>query len=163
MRLNPNDKAPDMMVNSETRERLLSAADKTFWTLVIFWKTTCSTCETSFPYLENLNAWYSDLVECVAVVQDVDARQGTEVARRWGATFEVVADAPPYPISFAYDQITTPTMFLVRNATRHVETVLEACIKADLNGLAAIIAESGRQYAREIAPSDDGHPAWTPG
>ncbi len=159
MRLNPGDRA----VSFEPRYGGPIEKAGTRWTLLIFWKTSCSTCEVTFPYLEVLARAYPDLVTCLSVVQGTDEATGANVARQWGATFAVIADLAPYPLSYAYDPSATPTMFLIDNRTGDIEDVLEACIKAELNQLSAKIARSDGRSAVEIAPKGDGNPSWTPG
>lgn len=157
------DVAPEFQAQDAASVTRSLQTSETPFTLLTFWKTSCSACEVAFPYLARIAKSYPRLVTVIGVVQDVSAVVGAEVAREWGANFPIISDQAPFPISLAYDPMVTPTMFLIDNTHHRVSRVDQACIKADLNELSRKIAESGGVPAVVVAPENDGNPAWTPG
>ena len=129
--------------------------------LIVFFKTTCATCDLAFPYLNRLRAAYPDGWHLWAVSQDAMDRT-LPYARRAGMNYPVVIDAPTFYASRLYDPPATPTVFLIDTKGR-VEFSTYGFSKDDVNEIAKRIAVHLGVEPQEIAPADDGRPAFKPG
>lgn len=129
--------------------------------LLVFFKTTCGTCDTAFPYLVRLRDTYPEGWRLWSIAQDPPDK-ARDYAEKHGLNFPVLIDAPKYDVSRAYDPEATPTLFLV---DRDGRTVYEThgFAKEDMNEIARRIAEWTGSDPVEIAPEDDGAPAFKPG
>lgn len=163
MHLNSGDEAPEFVARDRMDKIWSLDGCQTPLTLLTFWKTSCSTCQITFPYLERIALDYPQTVTIIGVVQDANPDVGAAWAEKWGASFPIISDQTPFPISMAYDPAVTPTLFLIDNAHHRILSVYEACVKADLNALSRTIASVGKVPATVVAPDRDGNPAWTPG
>jgi peroxiredoxin len=81
--------------------------------VLVFYKTSCPTCQLTFPFLERLAA----SANLVAVSQD-DARDSREFNQRCGVTFPTLLDARPYPVSNAYQITNVPSLFIIESDGR---------------------------------------------
>ena len=163
MHLNVGDKAPRFTARDRMDRTWSLDGSGTPLTLLTFWKTSCSTCQMTFPYLERVAQDYPKTVTVIGVVQDADPYAGAEWAHKWGAHFPIISARSPFPISMAYDPAVTPTLFLIDNTQHRILSVYEALVKKDLNALSHAIASIGKVPATVVAPDRDGNPAWTPG
>ena len=130
--------------------------------VLVFFKTTCGTCDLAFPYVNRLlDAYPGDGWSLWAVAQDPPAEAG-RYASTFGMTYPVLPDADGYAVSKAYDPPATPTLFLI---DRRGDVVQETAgfSKADLNSLAAALAERLAAEPAVIAPAGDGNPDFKPG
>ncbi len=130
--------------------------------VLVFFKTTCGTCDLAFPYINRLlEAYPGDGWSLWAVAQDPPAEAG-RYASTFGMTYPVLPDADGYAVSKAYDPPATPTLFLI---DRGGDVVQETAgfSKADLNSLAAALAERLALEPAVIAPAGDGNPDFKPG
>jgi peroxiredoxin len=130
--------------------------------VLVFFKTTCGACDLAFPYVNRLrDAYPGDAWSLWAVAQDPPAEAGS-YASTFGMTYPVLPDADGYPVSKAYDPPATPTLFLI---DRGGDVVQETAgfSKADLNSLAAALAERLASEPAVIAPAGDGNPDFKPG
>ena len=130
--------------------------------VLVFFKTTCGTCDLAFPYVNRLlDAYPGDGWSLWAVAQDPPAEAG-RYASTFGMTYPVLPDADGYAVSKAYDPPATPTLFLI---DRGGDVVQETAgfSKADLNSLAAALAERLAAEPAVIAPAGDGNPDFKPG
>src|SRR5437867_3343438 len=80
--------------------------------LLVFFKTTCETCDLTFPYINQLRENYPAGWHVWAVAQDAPDR-ATDYARDHVISYPVLIDAPDYSVSRLYDPAATPTLFLV--------------------------------------------------
>jgi len=129
--------------------------------VLVFFKTTCSTCDLTFPYLNRLREAYLEGWQIWAVSQDAPER-ATPYARDNGIDYPVLIDAPGYHVSRLYDPPATPTLFLIGSDGR-VEFSAYGFSKADVNEVARRIAEHLGSEPRVIAPENDGRPDFKPG
>ena len=130
--------------------------------VLVFFKTTCGTCDLAFPYINRLlDAYPGDGWSVWAVAQDPPAEAG-RYASTFGMTYPVLPDVDGYPVSKAYDPPATPTLFLI---DRGGDVVQETAgfSKADLNSLSAALAERLGAEPAVIAPAGDGNPDFKPG
>jgi peroxiredoxin len=129
--------------------------------VLIFFKTTCPTCDLAFPYLNRLRETYPEGWRLWAISQDAADRVGP-YAREAGIDYPVLIDAPEYLASKLYDPPATPTVFLVGPDGR-VEFSTYGFAKTDLNELAARVAKHVGADPVVIAPQGDGRPDFKPG
>ena len=129
--------------------------------LFVFFKTTCGTCDTTFPYINHLRESYPDGWNIWAIAQDPPDR-AREYSSQHQIGYPVLIDAPTYAVSKLYDPAATPTLFLVDQRGRIVYSTY-GFAKDDLNEVAKLVATSIGAEALTIAPADDGQPAFKPG
>lgn len=129
--------------------------------LLVFFKTTCGTCDLAFPYINRLREMYPDGWNLWAIAQD-PPRAASEYARAHGINYPVLVDAPDYHVSRLYDPPATPTLFLNDGGGRTLYTTY-GFSKDDLNELARLVAGSIEADPVIIAPESDGRPAFKPG
>ena len=130
--------------------------------LLVFFKTTCGTCDLAFPYINRLlEAYPGDAWSLWAVAQDPPA-EASSYASAYGMSYPVLPDVHGYAVSKAYDPPATPTLFLI---DRGGDVVQETAgfSKADLNSLSAALAERLGAEPAVIAPAGDGNPDFKPG
>ncbi len=130
--------------------------------LLVFFKTTCGTCDMTFPYVSRLlDAYPGDGWSLWAVAQDPPA-EASRYASTYAMTYPVLPDVEGYAVSKAYDPPATPTLFLI---DRSGDVVQETAGfgKADLNSLTAALAERLAEKPTVIAPAGDGNPDFKPG
>ncbi|HLB27112.1 MAG TPA: TlpA disulfide reductase family protein, partial [Dehalococcoidia bacterium] len=81
--------------------------------VLVFFKTTCATCDLAFPYINQLpEAYPANGWRLWAISQDPPDRSA-EYARGYGISYPVLLDAPAFVVSRLYDPPATPTLFLV--------------------------------------------------
>jgi peroxiredoxin len=129
--------------------------------LLVFFKTTCGTCDLAFPYINRLRSQYSDGWKLWAIAQDPPSA-ASQYARAHRIDYPVLIDAPGYEVSRLYDPPATPTLFLTDSRGRTVYST-HGFAKDDLNELASLLAEAVGAEPAVIAPANDGQPAFKPG
>lgn len=130
--------------------------------LLVFFKTTCGTCDLAFSYINRLTEVYpGDGWSLWAVAQDPAAEAGS-YASTYGITCPVLPDVDGYPVSKAYDPPATPTLFLIDRGGDVVQQTA-GFSKEDLNSLSAALAERLGVEPVVIAPAGDGNPDFKPG
>lgn len=129
--------------------------------LLVFFKTTCATCDLAFPYINRLRDTYPDGWTLWAIAQD-QPQTASEYAGKHDLSYPVLIDAPDYRVSRLYDPAATPTLFFADARGRTVYAT-HGFAKDDLNELTAIVARSVGAEPAIIAPADDGRPAFKPG
>ncbi len=129
--------------------------------LLVFFKTTCATCDLAFLYINRLRQSYPDGWQLWAIAQDPPER-ASEYARQHNIQYPVLIDAPVYSVSRLYDPAATPTLFLIDDRGRSVYSTY-GFAKDDLNEISRRIAGFFDLEAVVVAPLDDGQPAFKPG
>ena len=130
--------------------------------LLVFFKTTCATCDLALPYINRLlDAYPGDGWSLWAVAQDPPA-DASRYASIFGMTYPVLPDVDGYAASKAYDPPATPTLFLIGRRGDVVQGTA-GFSKADLNSLAAALAERLASAPAVVAPAGDGNPDFKPG
>lgn len=130
-------------------------------TVLVFFKTTCGTCDLAFPYINRLRDVYPDGWQLWAIAQD-PPKVASEYARSHGIGYPVLIDAPDYSVSRLYDPPATPTLFLSNAGGRMVYSTY-GFSKDDMNELASLIAHMVDAEPLIVAPGNDGMPAFKPG
>lgn len=129
--------------------------------LLVFFKTTCATCDLTFPYINRLRETYPNGWHLWAIAQD-PPQNASEYARRHRIDYPVLIDAPDYAASRLYDPAATPSIFLIDSRGRTTYSTY-GFAKDDLNEIARLIAVSLNAEPTTIAAADDGQPAFKPG
>jgi len=130
--------------------------------VLVFFKTTCGTCDLAFPYISRFRDAYSGNAWSLwAVAQDPPA-EASRYASTFGMTYPVLPDVDGYAVSKAYDPPATPTLFLIDRAGDVVQATA-GFSKAHLTSLAAALAKRLTAEPAEIAPAGDGNPDFKPG
>jgi peroxiredoxin len=130
--------------------------------LLVFFKTTCGTCDLAFPYINRLRESYpADRWSLWAIAQDPPA-EASRYASSYDMTYPVLPDVNGYAVSKAYDPPATPTLYLI---DRQGQVVRETAgfSKEDLNSLSAALAERLGADPAVIAAPGDGNPDFKPG
>lgn len=128
--------------------------------VLVFWKAGCRACDLAFPYLDRL-AELAPEVPIIAVGQETADSARAYVGRQ-GLRLPVALDGPDYAVSQLYDPAYTPTIFLV-GPDGKISFKAEGFSKADLNALAARVGALIGRPVPEVAPAEDGVPAFRPG
>lgn len=97
--------------------------------LLVFYKTTCPTCQLTLPFLERLYRLYRNSLSVWGIVQD-PKHEVDNFAKTYGLTFPQLIDYPDYSVSISYDIERVPTIYLIDN--HKVEFVSQSFVKADL-------------------------------
>jgi peroxiredoxin len=129
--------------------------------LLVFFKTTCATCDLAFPYINRLRDAYPEGWHLWAIAQDPPA-VASDYARKHGLSYPVLIDAPDYEASRLYDPAATPTLFFTDTSGRAIYTT-HGFAKDDLNEVSRLIAAAVEAEPVVIALADDGNPAFKPG
>jgi peroxiredoxin len=129
--------------------------------LLVFFKTSCATCDLTFPYLNRLYDAYPEGWALWAISQDPPDRSA-DYARRFHVTYPVLIDAPEFAASRLYDPPATPTIFLIGDAGR-IDYTTHGFVKDDLNETSRRIAAYTGVEPVVVAPEKDGNPAFKPG
>ncbi len=128
--------------------------------LLVFFKTTCETCDLAFPYLQRLREAYPTGWSIWAIAQDQPG-PAAAYAQRHGLNFPVLIDDPSFEASILYDPPATPTIVLVEGG--RVVYAAHGFAKDDINELARRVARYSGAEPTVIASADDGQPAFRPG
>jgi hypothetical protein len=121
--------------------------------ILAFFKTTCPTCELTWPYLERLRrASEGSGLSFVAVSQDSPA-WSDDFQKRLGTHLVTVYDPEPWRASEAAGLETVPTLFFVGPGGR-VEEIIVGFQRAGLESFAARASALGGQKGPLFTPSD---------
>jgi hypothetical protein len=82
-------------------------------------------------------------------------------AEAFGLGIGSVEDAPPYPVSDAYELVSVPTLYLVEDGA--IADVVGAWERDGFNRVAAGLARSVGADPLVVSTPDDGLPAFKPG
>ena len=106
------DKAPDFVLPTLAgTEASLGEMTPSGPVLLAFFKTSCPTCQYTFPFLERLSA--AKELRINGVSQD-DANTTREFCHEFGLSFPMALDDPRnYQVSNAYKITHVPSLFLV--------------------------------------------------
>jgi len=130
--------------------------------LLVFFKTTCGTCDLAFPYINRLRESYpADRWSLWAVAQDPPAEAGG-YASASDMSYPVLPDVDGYAVSKVYDPPATPTLYLIERGGQVVQETA-GFSKGDLNSLSAVLAERIGSEPVVIAEAGDGNPDFKPG
>ena len=130
--------------------------------VLAFFKTTCPTCQLSFPVFGELERRFRGRATVAAVSQDPMA-QATQWLADLGFDGEVLNDSyGRYEVSRAYDVRTVPTLVLV-GPGGEVERVAEGWTRDGVNAVAARLGELTGGSTNPVSTPGDGLPPFKPG
>jgi len=126
---------------------------------LFFYKVTCPTCQLAAPAMKAFEDAFPGRV--IAIGQDPPPAL-ERFTRAYAMGIRSIEDAPPYPLSDAYAIVSVPTLFLVGEGGRILESV-GAWDRTGFNRVAARIAELTGADPVMISSPDDGRPDFKPG
>jgi len=157
------DRAPPMeLLTVDGRRRSLAADLAAGPVLVVFWKTTCRTCDLAFPYLNKLVLAYGKGGWRLWAVSQDPPKQSAEYGRRFHLLGDILVDGEGWPASCLYDPPATPSLYLVEPGGR-VEATSVAFNKEDLNDISRRLAVYLGREPVVVAEPGDGNPDFRPG
>lgn len=130
--------------------------------LAVFFKTSCPTCQYTFPFLERIYQKVKDQGAQVWAISQDDARHSYDFARRYGAHFPVLVDDYPYALSRAYGLTYVPTQFLIAGDGT-VELISEGFVKDELEQIHACLAGGALPGMPALFQASEKIPAYKPG
>jgi len=126
---------------------------------LFFYKVTCPTCQLVAPTMRAFEDAFPGRV--IGIGQD-PKEDLARFTREHAMQIRSIEDAPPYPVSDAYDVVSVPTLFLVGSDGRLLDMV-GAWDRDGFNGVAARLAELTGAEAVEVSSPRDGLPDFKPG
>ncbi len=129
--------------------------------LAVFFKSTCSTCIMTFPYLERLYQTYKLQGLAVWGISQDTLDDSLAFAADQGATFPILLDST-WDVSQSYEVEGVPTLILF-GSDGQVAYRCASFSKADLNEISRLVADETHSEWVELAPAHDGKPAFRPG
>jgi peroxiredoxin len=113
--------------------------------VLAFFKVSCPVCQYAFPFYERMyQANRTPGVSIIGVSQD-NAKDTKAFMKEFGVTFPVALDDPAhYAVSNAYGLTNVPTLFYIEPSGQ-IEISSVSWSKADLEAIAAKLAERRRQ------------------
>jgi peroxiredoxin len=114
--LSIGSRAPDFELKDVNgRLHKLSEAPGRGPVVLAFYKTSCPTCQFTFPYIEKIFAQVGQNAGWTlwGISQD-DEPETQRFADRYGITFVQLIDDYPYPVSAAYGLEFVPAIFIVQ-------------------------------------------------
>jgi peroxiredoxin len=161
--IGPGDRAPGFtLAGLDGLEYSLHEAIGKGPVLLAFWQADCGACRLAAPYLSRLYVAYENIGWSFWAVAQDDAATAGAFVREHRFRPTVLLDAPSLAVSKRYDPDATPTLYLVE-PDGAVTLVSSGFDKSDLNEISRRIAGYCAADYVEVAPVDDGNPAFKPG
>jgi peroxiredoxin len=158
-------KAPDFSLSGIDGERYsLAEALALGPVLLMFFKTTCATCDIACPYVRRLAEAYPNGGWTLWGVSQHPGEESSAYAAKYEIEYPVLLDERDegYPVSMAYDPPSTPTFYLI-DADGQVVEQSAGFDKGELNRISLRLAERLGVEAAVIAYAEDGNPDSRPG
>jgi peroxiredoxin len=120
---------------------------------LVFYKSSCPTCQFTFPYIQKIfEKAKNGAGWTLWAISEDDPDETGQFVKQYGLAFEVLIDEHPYDVSAAYGLQFVPAIFLIEpNGLISVSEY--GFTKAGLNGIAGF----------EYFTQNDGIPARRPG
>jgi peroxiredoxin len=130
--------------------------------LLAFFKTTCGTCQLTFPYLQKLADAYkeSGKFSVLGVSQD-DEEKTRAFLDQYGIKFTVLLDRDLYH-SMVYGLTNVPTLFFADGSGLVLRKVI-GWDRAAINDISERVAKFAEVEPVKIVADDDPVPAYKPG
>ena len=126
---------------------------------LFFYKVTCPTCKLAAPKMRAFEDAFPGRV--IGIGQDPEDALA-RFTREHGMGISSIEDEAPYPASDAYAVVSVPTLYLVGNDGRVVESV-GAWDRTGFNRVAGRIAELTGAAPVTVSSPGDGLPEFKPG
>ncbi len=130
--------------------------------LIAFFKVACPTCQYAFPFVERIHRQFVDPGAQVWGISQDDVESSRGFAERYGVTFPILIDEPPYAASRAYGVRFTPTLFLV-DSNGHISLSSDGFSKSDLIEIQKRLAQHYSQTVPPLFRADEKVPEYKPG
>lgn len=111
---------PDIALETESGDRFVPRREEALYG---FFKTTCPTCELTWPYFDRIGRIGAKGLRAFAVSQD-GREETAEFNRRLGVELETLYDPSPWKASAALGLTNVPTLFRVGADGRVRETIV---------------------------------------
>jgi peroxiredoxin len=146
--------APDFeLTDADGRSYRLSDALTHGRVALVFYKSSCPTCQFTFPYIQKIfEKANHDAGWTLWAISEDDADETRQFVEQYGLAFEVLIDEHPYDVSAAYGLKFVPAIFLIEPNGK-ISVSEYGFSKAGLNGIAGF----------EYFTPNDGLPASRPG
>ena len=157
--LDPGTPFPSIALRDETGAPVSPPAGETLYAV---FKTTCPTCELSWPYLDRIRRVADGKGMTVVAVSQDDPAKSRSFAERLGTKIDTAYDPNPWPASDALGVTSVPTLFRVGSDGNIAETIV-GFDRERFRALARRAATlAGRPPEEIFLPGDDA-PAIKPG
>ncbi|PSR32294.1 MAG: hypothetical protein C7B46_15125 [Sulfobacillus benefaciens] len=154
MTLTVGMKAPRLRVKFSDGNQAAIDDGQQRWSVLIFWKPECQASQAALRALELLYQGYSPDLQVIGIAQDTQMGDGGAFAQSLGVTFSILDDAPDYEISWLYDPLITPTLFVVDPKTSLIMYRLEAFDKVAFMTLSERLAGRFNLLESVLLPAD---------
>ena len=151
-----------LLFDTKGEPRATAQARKGGMLVLAFFKTTCSTCQLTFPYLQKLSDAYADSGKLTVwgVSQDDEDATGA-FAEKYGVKFPLLLDRYLYH-SMIYGIVNVPTLYLT-GADGLVQKKLVGWDREAINGISERIAAFLEREPVPVVDAADSAPAVRPG
>ena len=157
--LDPGTSFPSIALRDENGAPVAAPRGETLYAI---FKTTCPTCELTWPYLERIRRIGNGQgLSIVAVAQD-DPEKSRAFAERLGTRLDTTYDPNPWPASDALGVTSVPTLFRVGSDGVVAETIV-GFDRERLGALARRAADLAGKTPAELFRPEDNAPALRPG
>jgi len=127
--------------------------------VLLFYKVTCPVCQVAAPKADRLERAYPGRL--VAIGQDPE-EELSAFGREYGMDVPAIPDLPPYPTSDAYGIEVVPTLVLVGEEGKVLDTVV-SWDRDGYNRVSGRLAELTGSQPAVISDPGDGLPPFRPG
>jgi len=157
--------APNFSLKSlDGKEFSLSAALQKGPVLLAFFKIGCPVCQFTFPFLERLYQRNKSSKVSFAGISQNGPEKTAHFIKEYGITFPILLDPEEkgYIVSNAYGLTMVPTLLLVETDGSILVSSM-GFVKADIESIAAQLAERGKLAKAPLFLPADTVPANRPG
>src|SRR5258708_5139585 len=108
--------APDFELNAaDGRSYRLADALARGPVALVFYKSSCPTCQFTFPYIQKIFSQAGNSAGWTLWgISEDDAQETRAFAQQYGITFNLLIDEHPYAVSSAYGLEFVPGIFLIQ-------------------------------------------------
>ena len=157
--------APNFSLKAlDGKEFSLSAALQKGPVLLAFFKIGCPVCQFTFPFLERLYQRNKSSNVAIVGISQNGAEKTANFIKEYGVTFPVLLDLEEkgYIVSNTYGLTIVPTLLLV-DSDGSVLVSSMGFVRADIESIAAQLAERGKLAKAPLFKPADSVPANRPG
>ncbi len=130
--------------------------------VLVFWQAHCGACKIAAPYWNRLCDAYENIGWSFWMIAQDAADEARSFAEQYKLRPPVLVDGPMLSVSDLYDPEQTPTIYVIEPG-QGITVEAPGFDKDVLNDVSRRIAGwTGEPYV-EVAPPDDGNPAFKPG
>ncbi len=151
-----------LLFDTKGEPRATAQARKGGMLVLAFFKTTCPTCQLTFPYLQKLSDAYAESKKLTVWGVSQDDEDATEAfAQKYGIQFPLLLDRELYH-SMTYGIVTVPTLYLT-GSDGLVQKKLIGWDREAMNGISERIAAFLEREPVLLVDANDPAPAYKPG